>query len=247
MVVFFNSDDHPTTTAILGVGLKRFSVGDMLVAHLRAGWGNSSLTGMVDDSRLISHAHAHAVASTRRVGGECAGQWMIVFSSLGRRYGSRAPTGTPLRQSAFAAGSTTAVSSREKKRRKRLLSTEFLLCSTGSWHDECDQTMHCRFCALRIAGFIPVPCTVSTLLFFTLARLPVVMVPRLCRVHDSGTTIKPLFVGQMPVANSGAIATNRVSRVVRLLKSTYDRSGFRKRKMRRKSVIAEIHARLGVQ
>ncbi len=122
------------------------------------------------------------------------------------------------------------------------MSAEFFLCSTGSWHDEHDQTLYCRSCALRIAGFIPLSFTVFTLLFFTLARLPLVMVPRLCRFQDLGRAMEPLFVGRMPVTNSAAIATNRVLRVVRLLKST-----FRGRKMPRKSVIAGIHARLGVR
>ena len=66
MAVSFNSDDHGTATPIFGVGIKSFSVGDMLAGHLRPGWTDASLTVTIDDSCLISHRRAVAVGACLR-------------------------------------------------------------------------------------------------------------------------------------------------------------------------------------
>ncbi len=66
MAVSLNSEDHGTATPIFGVGIKSFSVGDMLAGHLSPGWTDASLTGTIDDSCLISHRRAVAVGACLR-------------------------------------------------------------------------------------------------------------------------------------------------------------------------------------
>ncbi len=86
MAVSFNSDDHGTTTPILGVGIKRFSVGDMLASYLRPGRADASVTGTIDDSRWISHARTVALGACWRgirksMGDQCFKPWPRIWIS----------------------------------------------------------------------------------------------------------------------------------------------------------------------